>query len=171
MAKEVEVTETKTNTFRLFNKIEYNPVSVPESWGIDATFYVRPMTNTEKALFGFEEEKRRNGSGVLQAMAKNNVTFDDYKEVDGENVPKTESMEKLVKAFEDIEIDVEIESRYLEAVKKIAVDCTEKVDYEGDTMEFTGELYEAINGASGRMWLLEQVKSAGELTGAERIGL
>ncbi len=171
MAKEVEVTETKTNTFRLFNKIEYNPVSVPESWGIDATFWVRPMTNTERAVHDFDVEEVNRSRGLRDMVASSGVTKDDYEEVDGKQVAKKSALEKMAKAVEEVEFDVKAEQKYLDSVKKIIVDCTEKASYDGDTMDFTEDVYEALNGSTARAWLLNEIEQAGTLTGAERIAL
>ncbi len=176
MAKEVEVTETKTNTFRLFNKIEYNPVSVPKSWGIDATFWVRPMTNTEKALFDFGEESCEDTT-LVRAMIENDISSDDYEEVDGERRFKKSSMSKMSKAVESVvqakkNVSKDEKLTQLNNRKEAVVACVEKFTIDGEeAVMFDNDQYEELDGATATKWLLQQVKSAGELTGAERIGL
>jgi hypothetical protein len=171
MTKEVEMTEVKTNTFRLFNKIEYNPVTYTNPDGGEATFWVRPMKNTEKSLFDFEEQNLHIGRGVLKMIEDGSVTSDDYDIVEGERVPKEGAIGKITKALSGFEYNIDVESRYLEAVKNIVVACTEKVEWDGDVRLFNDEMYEAFNGSNARTWLLQQVKDAGELTGAERVAL
>ncbi len=170
MGKEVEVTEAKTNTFRLFNKIEATPVHYSKG-GAEATFWVRPMTNTEKSLFDFATEEVQRSRGLAKMIENSGLTADDYEVVNGKSVPTKSALKKITKAVQEIEFDADAEEKYLEAVKKVIVSCTEKGEYDGIEMEFTDEIYEALNGSHPRAWLLAKIEDAGTLTGAERVSL
>jgi len=166
----VEVTEKSTTPFRLFNKIVYNDVSVPEAWG-DAVFSVRPMNNSERALFDLEEEKIAIARDIEGATERNNLTADDYDDVDGKQVLKVESTSKMMGVLKDFKIDTEAEEKYLSKVKEFVVKCVKSVTYCGETQDFTNELYEEIDGSSLRLWLLKQVRKAGTVTEEEVLSL
>lgn len=166
----VEVTEKSVSPFRLFNKIEYRPVRVPEAWG-DASFSIRPMNNTERALFDFEEEKISIARDVSGATERNELTADDYEDVDGKQVLKATSNAKMMSVLKDFKIDTSAEEEYILKVKEFIVKCVDTVTFDGQTEPFTDELYEELDGSSLRLWLLAQIKKAGTVTSEEILSL
>ena len=166
----IEVTEKSEALFRLFNKIEYNDVKVPEEWG-DAVFSIRPMNNTERALFDLEEEKIAIARDVSGATERNELTADDYEDVDGKRVLKAGSTSKMMSVLKDFKIDTDAEEQYFLKVKEYILKCVRTVTHSGETQELTEKLYEALNGSALRMWLLKQVKDAGSITEEEVLSL
>lgn len=164
----VEITETAKSPFRLFNKIEYSPVKVPEKWG-DATFYVRPMTNTERAIFSMAEELIKKARDINGAIERSGLTGDDlYTTDDDKAVEVAKNWSAIVN---DTVIDEDAEKNFLSAVKKVILDCTEKVSIGEEEHLFSDDMYEEMNGESVRLWLLSQIRNAGTLTDDERVAL
>jgi hypothetical protein len=164
----VEVTEKSTAPFRLFNKIEYNPVKVPEKWG-DAVFYIRPMTNTERSVFGFEEEQIKKVRDVAGAIERSGLKNDDlFTTEDDKAVQVSKNWAGIIN---DTNVDKDAESVFLQAIKTVIVSCVEKVTIGDDSCMFGEDLYEELNGDGIRIWLLSEIKTAGSVKDDEVLSL
>jgi len=178
----VEVTGKSATPFRLFNKIEYVQVKVPEEWG-DASFSIRPMTNTERALFACEEEeikKRRDLKGAVkrnrlatEEAEKNNVSEEESELTKEEQ--KAKETRDLTQKMDDILSDTKTvmpaEEQFLGAVKAIILSCVESVTIGENTRDFDGSMFEEMRGDAIRLWLLSSVREAGEITDEEVLSL
>lgn len=164
----VEVTEIEKSPFRLFNKIEYVDVKVPTKWG-DASFSIRPMTNTERAIFSMEEDeikKSRDVSGAIERSGFSNEELYTSEEDKTKDILKNWST-----VLSDTVVDKDAEKVFLNSIKKVLIDCTRTVTVGDDTHDFDNDMYEEMNGDSVRLWLLSEIRMAGDLTVGERLAL
>jgi len=166
----VEVTEKSATPFRLFNKIEYVPVRVPEKWG-DASFSIRPMTNTERSVFGFAEEEIKKVRDVVGAMERSGLEKEDLFTDSDDKEESVKVAKNWASIINDTNINKDAEATFLEAVKTAIVSCVDSVTIGEDSHPFDDKMYEEMNGDSIRIWLLNEIKNAGSVTDEEVLSL
>jgi len=166
----IEVTEKSEAPFRLFNKIEYNDVKVPLKWG-NAVFRIRPMTNTERSVFGFAEEEIKKVRDVAGAMDRSGLKKEDLFTDSDDKEESVKVAKNWANIINDTNIDKGAESAFLQAVKETVVACVESVTIGEDCELFDDSMYEEMNGDSIRIWLLNEIKNAGSVTDEEVLSL
>ncbi len=168
----MDIKTTPNEPMRVFADLSFNWVTTPDGWA-DVDFYIRPMKNTERALYTDSLKRITKVRNTADAMASLGYT---WAEVDpttpGATIEqKAAALAKWSQVRELRTIDPEEEKKHNVVIKSVLLDCTKDVRIDGDELPFTDELFEAIGDEDVVNWLIGLALAKSTLTEEEKTSL
>jgi len=168
--------DTTKEPFRLFGNTKPVWFDVEEDY--DVSFFIRPMSTPERAVYNASENALQASLDYVGAYKRAGLSAD---EVIGD-VPKGLEGDALVawsvtqnenwsKVTAKLTTDLDVQRQFAEVSRDTAVACVELVKINGAEREFTLDMYESIEDNDIRVWLIECIKKASTINEGERVGL
>lgn len=168
----MDIKTTPTEPMRVFADLSFNWVTTPDGWA-DVDFYMRPMKNTERALYKDSLKRVTKARKTSETMDSLGYGRDDI----DPTIPglteeqKLEAHIKWAQVRELRTIDPEEEKKHNLVVKSVLLDCTSTVRIGSDEMPFGDDMFEAIGDEDVINWLIGVSLAHSTLTGEETASL